>query len=303
MFKSILVPVDGSARSVEAVEFAHTLAVDTHASVTLLHVEPWGASAEDARRDHVDLDALVERLRADGVDAHAVLRFDEPEDGIAATAALENADLIVLAPHLRDGLDALTHPSVTARMLAHSSAPLLIYPDAMPYIGATPLLADPAQRILVPLDGSQRAEAALPLAMELARHFDHELLLVRAAAPTTYVIGPEVYVPTSEAVTAHRQEVEDYLASVAAHVKAAGLRARTMALAGAPGAELTALLAPEHVGLVVFCTHGRTGAARLMLGSVARHLIHHATTPLLVLPPRYVASLGAATITQETTAG
>src|SRR5262249_15114590 len=154
------------------------LALASHASLTLLHVEPWGAPAESVRREHVNLDELVDQLRADGLDVHAVVRFDEADDGIVATAALENADLIGLAPHLREGLDALLHPSIPTRLLTRGSAPLLIFPDAMPYIGSAQLLADSAARILVPLDGSPRAEAALPLAMDLARHYDRELLLV-----------------------------------------------------------------------------------------------------------------------------
>jgi nucleotide-binding universal stress UspA family protein len=292
MFKRILVPLDGSPRAMEALEFAETLAWASQASLTLLHVEPWGESVESLRRDHVDLDALVERLRADGLDAHAIMRFDDPEDGIALTATLESVDLIVLAPHLREGMDALLHQSVTTRMLTRSPAPLLIFPDAMPSIGATPL-ADPAARILVPLDGSQRAEAALPLAMEVARYYDRELLLVRAAAPPTYPTAPELYIPSGASASAYRQEAESYLEDLAARVRHAGLRACTMVLAGPPEVELTALLASEPIGLVVLCTHGRTGAARLLLGSVARHLIYHATTPLIVLPPRYLATRGA----------
>ncbi len=161
MFKRILIPLDGSTRAAEALEFTRALAQASQASLALLHVEPWGAPVEARRRDHVNLDALVEDLRADGLDAHAVMRFDEPEDGIAATAALENADLVVLAPQRREGMEALLHPSVTARTLTRSPAPLLILPDAMPSIGAAPLLADATARILVPLDGSARAEQAL----------------------------------------------------------------------------------------------------------------------------------------------
>jgi nucleotide-binding universal stress UspA family protein len=302
MFKRILIPVDGSTRAMEAVEFTRALAQASRASLALLHVEPWGESVESLRRDHVDLDALVERLRADGLDAHAITRFDDPEDGIALTATLEKADLIVLAPHLREGMDALRHPSVTARMLTRSPAPLLIFPDAMPSIGATTLLADPAARILVPLDGSQRAEAALPLAMELARYYERELLLVRASAPPTYVTGTEVYIPSANYAMAYRQESERYLEEIAARVRNAGLRARTLILARPPEAELMALLATEPIGLVILSTHGRTGAARLLLGSVARHLIYHATTPLIVLPPRYLAMRGAPLTPQEATA-
>jgi nucleotide-binding universal stress UspA family protein len=299
MFKRILVPLDGSPRAMEALEFAQTLARASQASLTVLHVEPWGESVESTRRDHVDLDALVERFRADGLDAHATLRFDDPEDGIAATAALENADLILLAPHLREGMEALRHPSVTARMLTRSPAPLLIFPDTMPFIGAKSLLADPASRILVPLDGAERAEAALPLAMDLARLYDRELLLVRAAAPSTYPTLPEIYIPSGNSALASRQEAERYAEEVAARVRSEGLRVRTLVVSGPPEAELTALLASEPIGLVILCTHGRTGAARLLLGSVARHLIYHATTPLIVLPPRYLATRGAPLVAQE----
>ena len=302
MFKRILVPLDGSTRAAEALEFARTLAQASqasHASLTVLHVEPWGESAESTRRDHIELDALVERLRAEGLDAHAIIRFDDPVDGIALTATLESVDLIVLAPHLRAGMDALVHPSVTAHMLTRSPAPLLIFPDAMPYIGATTLLAAPAARILVPLDGSQRAEAALPLAMDLARHYDRELLVVCASAPPNYPSVPELYIPSGDYASSYRQAAESYLEDVAARVRDAGLRARTLVLAGPPEAELTALLAMEPIGLVVLCTHGRTGAARLLLGSVARHLIYHATTPLIVLPPRYLATRGAPVEAQE----
>ncbi|HEY7022709.1 MAG TPA: universal stress protein [Ktedonobacterales bacterium] len=293
MFKRILVPLDGSPRAMEALEFAQALARASQASLTLLHIEPWGESVESLRRYHVDLDTLIERLRANGLDAHAIMRFDDPEDGIALTAKLENIDLVVLAPHLREGMDALLHPSVTARMLTRSPAPLLIFPDAMPYIGAISLLASPVSCILVPLDGGERAEAALPLAMELARFYDRELLLVRASAPRSYPTVPELYIPTGGSASAYRQQAESYLEDVAARVRDAGLRVRMLVLAGPPEAELTTLLASEPIGLVILCTHWRTGAARLMLGSVARHLIYHATTPLIVLPPRYIDTRGA----------
>jgi nucleotide-binding universal stress UspA family protein len=91
-----------------------------------------GSPGDSVRKDHVGLDAQVERLRGEGVDAQAVVLFDEPEDGITTTALLEEADLVTLAPQVREGFDALMHPSVTARMLSRSPAPLLILPEACP---------------------------------------------------------------------------------------------------------------------------------------------------------------------------
>lgn len=137
--------------------------------------------------------------------------------------------------------------------------------------------------------------------MDLARSYDRELLLARAAPPPTYLAGPpEAYVPTNDLAHSAQVEAVRYLEIVAARVEEAGLRAQTVTLMGPPELDLTALLARAHVGLVVMSTHGRTGAARMLLGSVARHLIYHATTPLIVLPPRYLATFGAPLERQQT---
>jgi nucleotide-binding universal stress UspA family protein len=138
--------------------------------------------------------------------------------------------------------------------------------------------------------------------MDLARQYDRELFLVRASAPPTYPSLPDLYIPSDYSALAYQQEAERYLEEIAARVRDVGLRARTLVLAGPPEAELIALLAAEPVGLVILSTHGRTGAARLLFGSVARHLIYHATTPLIVLPPRYLAIVGAPLAPQEATA-
>jgi nucleotide-binding universal stress UspA family protein len=164
----------------------------------------------------------------------------------------------------------------------------------MPYVAASPLLEDLTARILVPLDGSARAEQALTLAMDLARTYDREVLLARAAPPPTYLAGPpEAYVPTNDLARSAQLEAVRYLETVVARVEEAGLRVQTVTLMGPPELDLTALLARAHVGLVVISTHGSTGAARMLLGSVARHLIYHAATPLIVLPPRPLVCAGS----------
>ena len=70
-----------------------------------------------------DLEQLAERLREDGVDARYLLEFEKPARGIVEAATHIRADLIVLMPHGRHGLDALLHPSVTAKLLASGTRP------------------------------------------------------------------------------------------------------------------------------------------------------------------------------------
>jgi nucleotide-binding universal stress UspA family protein len=162
----------------------------------------------------------------------------------------------------------------------------------MPYISATPPLSSPESCILVPLDGSAAS----------ARQYDRDLLLVRASTPPAYDTGTETYIPSADYAMSYRWEAEEYVEEVASRIRNHGLRARTLVISGPPEAELVALSARKPIGIVILSTHGRSGAARLLLGSVARHLIYHATTPLIVLPPRYLAMRGAPLTPQQASA-
>jgi nucleotide-binding universal stress UspA family protein len=135
------------------------------------------------------------------------------------------------------------------------------------------------ERILVPLDGSSLAEAALATAVEKARASGARLLLLRAAQAHT-LPGMD---PTEAELKAVR-EAETYLAEVQAR----------LARAGTPDVETTVWYGPSavaiieaaefrKVGLIVMTTHGRTGLGRLILGSVAESVLRGSVTPILLL--------------------
>ena len=137
------------------------------------------------------------RLRGEGIDAHSLLTYGPPETGILDAAQQTQADLIVLMPHGRHGLDALAHPSVTAKLLSSATAPLLIWPEHLPETYAQDFLRLPDAVVIVPLDGGERAERALPHAVDLANTFRRTLLLVRVIPDLTPPIpglGRGVYV-------------------------------------------------------------------------------------------------------------
>jgi nucleotide-binding universal stress UspA family protein len=141
------------------------------------------------------------------------------------------------------------------------------------------------QRILVPLDGSARAEQALPVAARLARASNGSVIVMQVVSlPTDYwgylSVSPFVVEHLVETALA---EAKSYLRSVAESTALAGLKMQTEVRFGTPADHILAEAESEHVDLIVLCSHGRTGFKRWALGSVAHKLVHHSSVPVLVL--------------------
>ena len=134
------------------------------------------------------------------------------------------------------------------------------------------------ERILVPLDGSHTAEAVLPHARRLARVAGAEILLLRAV-PVAGVDGGEPVFRNSV------QEAQDYLDGLRAKLESAGFRARVVVRAGGPAETVLGVAAELKAELLAFATHGRTGAQRLVLGSVAETLLRSTPIPVLAVRP------------------
>ena len=158
----------------------------------------------------------------------------------------------------------------------------------------TSSLAAPESRILVPLDGSPRAERALPIALRLALALQRPLVLARivplvhtsfaaAGAP----VEPAVY---QQLLDDERDEAHAYLEQQARLLRrqegaqgAPEIVVETVVMRGDAASALLTLCADRPIGLVVMTTHGRTGVARVALGSVADRLIRNAFVPTLTI--------------------
>lgn len=145
------------------------------------------------------------------------------------------------------------------------------------------------KRILVPHDFSQCSARALELAAGLAEPCDAQIFLVHVSPlPVNLSRHAEVQVPGSTAPAPVEQVLvlgaSRALAAVAAPLAARGLSVRTLARATEPGNPAAAILriAEElDVDAIVLGTHGRTGVAHLLLGSVAEQLIRRASVPVV----------------------
>ena len=160
------------------------------------------------------------------------------------------------------------------------------------------------RRILVPLDGSRRAAAALPYAVALARATAARIGLLAIVEPLPLHAG----LPSAAGQEEDERQVAvstAYLEAVATPLRARGLAVTTAVRHGDPASEILATSEEEGCWLIVMGTHGRTGLARLRAGSVAQRVLRHATIPTLVVPPGGaepaggVAAIAAITVTLD----
>jgi nucleotide-binding universal stress UspA family protein len=143
------------------------------------------------------------------------------------------------------------------------------------------------QRILVPLDGSQRAEQALPVAARIARSTGGSILVLRVVSiPSDFQVYSSVTpAVVQSALEAEQEEAESYLAGLTNQSVLAGLPVHTQVVVGTDQAARSILstITDQHCDLVVICSHGYTGIKRWALGSVAEKVVHLSPVPVLLL--------------------
>jgi nucleotide-binding universal stress UspA family protein len=140
-------------------------------------------------------------------------------------------------------------------------------------------------RILVPLDGSPRAERILPHVEALAQKFGAKLVLVRVVEPIHIGVAPHelggLYIPE---VAEHLvQEAKTYLNSLQSQLRAKQIEAKTVIESGPVVSTLLAVADRENVDLIALASHGRTGLARVFYGSVAAGLLNQTDRPVLLI--------------------
>lgn len=291
MFNRILVPLDGSTLSERALPVATLLGQATGGRLSLVRATGENDSAGGARQQaRAYLESVAHRL---GTQASVdVATPDGPAArGILAEIDRQHADLVVMTTHGHTGLQRLVHGSVAEAVLADSPVPVLLVrmnvtPAAAAWRPARPCL-------LLPLDGSFFAEAALRPAAAMARALDWTLVLLRVvASPAALLVDPEVARPetTDRIIQDEEGEADRYLHSLANTLRAEGLRVETRIRVGQAAQAILDEGATAGASLVVMATHGRTGLERLMRGSVASEVLHRGSLPLLLIRPSGVGS-------------
>jgi nucleotide-binding universal stress UspA family protein len=155
------------------------------------------------------------------------------------------------------------------------------------------------QRILVPLDGSERAATALLHAETIAKFANARVVLLNVIPSAamlvseTAVSSPGMGLPTvdpyvsasqfEEVEQSLAQEAQTILESAATPLRANSLQVETVILKAAPADGILTYANENQIDMIVMSTHGRTGLARLVFGSVAESVLRRATCPVLLV--------------------
>lgn len=142
------------------------------------------------------------------------------------------------------------------------------------------------QHLLIPLDGSPRAEEALPYAKALAERFGSHITLLHVVGPITWEAEMRAELPDAETQLQQREaeSAAAYLRQQEAELAGQGftVNALTLSHASVPAAIL-ATVAGEGADAIVMCTHGLTGLRRLLLGSVAEQVVRRSPVPVVLV--------------------
>jgi nucleotide-binding universal stress UspA family protein len=301
MYKTIMVPTDGSGFDREAIRLALRIAERSKAVVRLVRVQPTGEifareSSPDATKASVTmLQQERERILVElGKLAAECRKISEAKIGIAledgsVSAALESyavrnhVDLIVISSHGRGGITRLSLGSVTDSLIRHTPIPVLVIKPHASYL--SPGEDEIFRRIIVPLDGSSLAEQILPEIVTLAKLDNARLTLLTVLIPQT---------SSHSAIADQRTPLWDkdivgaqaYLYRIAAQLREQGCLTTTHIEIGENIAQVIGDYARDvRADLVAIATHGRGGISRVLHGSVADAVTRTGMTSMLVFRP------------------
>jgi nucleotide-binding universal stress UspA family protein len=298
MYTSILVPLDGSSFSEHALPLALSVARSSGAMLQLAHVHVDDAhrtndgtlDAQQRARERAYLASVADRLATGWHGPTETTLLDGPvAEAIAAYAESHHIDLVVMTTHGRGALSRAWLGSVTDRLVRQLPMPMLL---------VRPHETDPAditnppsiKHVLIPLDGSDMSERIIPHALALGRLTCSRYTLVQTLELLMTGYGLATYAPAEYEIDALMQEAQQYLDRVAAGLRAEGLQVQTEVFFGPPAMTILDYAREHAVDLIALETHGRSGAARLFLGSVADKIVRGAGEPILLRRPQDAAT-------------
>lgn len=139
-------------------------------------------------------------------------------------------------------------------------------------------------RILIPLDGSEVAEAILPFVEKIAGPLDAEIVLLQVVTPLSAAeMLASAGVVAPDTLLLRQLEARQYLAKVEQRLTAKGLRVRSGLRSGVPAAEIVSAATASRADLIAMTTHGRSGLGRVLFGSVAEAVLRTAPGPVLMI--------------------
>jgi nucleotide-binding universal stress UspA family protein len=309
MYKKMLIPLDGSELSEVVFPYAKELAGRLGLDVILLHVHsPEEGEKAPLHRAYIERKAEVIKRQSEEVQQKIGIRpgakpvqvqcelaVGYPAEEILRYADENDIDLILMATHGRSGIRRWVMGSVADKVLQASQVPVWLVRAGIP----EEIVYDkwPRRTVLVPLDGSELAEAVLPHAEALAKQRGAELVevvllrvceppVMPAYYPPNAPMMPEEYIRLESAGC--KAVAEQYLAGIEKRLKNAGLRVQSEVLAGEPAEKIIDYANTHPFNLIVMSTHARSGLSRWTYGSVAAKVLQGVSSPIFLVRPHHL---------------
>jgi nucleotide-binding universal stress UspA family protein len=294
--KNILVPIDFSARSINAIATAKRLAQRLDANVHLAHAQEYsypavmiGPGAPMLVAPMTDFEQwreaaekrLVGLAKANGLTGTCRAEIgSSPFDTLCWIAGDVGADLVVTSTHGRTGMKRAFLGSTAERLVQHSPCP--VYVDRK---RKTRSAKETIDTILVPVDFSDCSLGGLNYAIEFAKKFAARILLLHVVdlGPILSADGYAMY-DISACENSLMKNAQENMRAFVRAVKFDAVPHQTMVVAGGSVDRICAVARAEKVDLIITATHGRTGLPHLLIGSAAEVMVRYAPCPVLVVP-------------------
>jgi nucleotide-binding universal stress UspA family protein len=293
-FSHVLVPYDGSEPARAALTLAIALArrgaalaivtivdetpVMAQSATTLVAFDPTPLMDALDSEGHALLDDAKAQCQAANVTPVVEIVHDRPVAGIIAAITAHACDLVIMGTHARTGVARTFLGSTTEGVLRMSSIPVLTVRSAGRIQPA------PFGTALVAVDDSEPADAALAVGTMLASTAGTHIVACHVLE-TAHLYNNAIAYGFDPGPLAEEMRSESSAILKRALARAALAPDTPVAMVDGDAVEAVLAAADErHVDVIVVGTHGRRGLRRLILGSVAEHIVRSSPIPVLVVP-------------------
>lgn len=300
MFSRIIVPVDGSKLAEAVLPYVRVFARAFDSKVSLLQAMDLEsgsfpadliglmseAKAEEtrklARRTGEEYLARLEKTMG-AVEVERIIGAGQPDKVIVDESGRDSAtNLIAMSTHGRSGIGRWIVGSVTDKVIHSSSSSMLIVRPSVEdnQVGGEAHL----RRIIVPLDGSEVSEKALPAAGELSRKLSLEVSLIRVVSTIQLSMAGEWPSGYPDVLGAVEDETREYLGVKGEELRSQGItKVESQVVMGDAAGQIADLAHQDGESLVVMTSRGRSGLSRALLGSIADRVVRSCEAPVLLV--------------------
>lgn len=282
MFERIIISLDGSEISEIVIPYTVEIAKRFNSQIDIIGIGEGQENPLD-RLFHNYLEEFAAKFKTNGINAGAIHLHGNPSSQILDYAHEKNADLIIMATRGRTNISKWTMGSVAEKVLRATDKPLLLVSQEAPRIpkGEVPVF----KRILVPLDGSDMGEAALPFAVSLCCKTNARLYILYIMLATHRITGGIDYAVRlqQQLMETLRKQARDYLNKVAADLDRENLDIKYDLVSGYPSMTILDYAKSNAIDMISLSSHGKGGMDSFTMGSTTDKVVHNSEKPVLLV--------------------